>query len=114
MPLYAYQCPRCGPFDAYRPMAEYRAPCPCPACGVSSARKVTAPQLNIMPAAIRNAHAKNERSAHAPKVRHASCCAGGTCARHRAGNGNGAAPKEGRAPALKMQAGARRPWQISH
>jgi putative FmdB family regulatory protein len=43
MPIYSYACAACGPFSAMRPLAEYRAPAPCPACGSASDRVLTAP-----------------------------------------------------------------------
>ena len=112
MPVYDYLCPECGPFEVSRPMAEYKLPHDCPACGFSSSRITSAPQLNIMPGSLRKAHARNEKSAHAPKVSR-SCCSGGTCSHHKTSSTN-AAQKEGAPALLKAQKGVRRPWQISH
>lgn len=33
MPEYDYACPTCGPFSAFRPMAEFAAPQECAECG---------------------------------------------------------------------------------
>lgn len=33
MPLYDYNCPRCGTFDGYAPMAQSSSPGRCPKCG---------------------------------------------------------------------------------
>jgi putative FmdB family regulatory protein len=38
MPKYDYDCPRCGSFSDYRPMAEYELPAICPGCGATSPR----------------------------------------------------------------------------
>jgi putative FmdB family regulatory protein len=45
MPLYGYACAVCGPFAAMRPISEFRSPAPCPACGASAPRVVSAPAL---------------------------------------------------------------------
>jgi putative FmdB family regulatory protein len=45
MPLYGYACATCGPFAAMRPIAQYRAPAPCPVCGAEAQRVVSAPAL---------------------------------------------------------------------
>jgi putative FmdB family regulatory protein len=38
MPKYEYDCPRCGLFSDFRPMAEYEQPAACPACGAEAPR----------------------------------------------------------------------------
>ncbi len=38
MPLYEYECAGCGPFSAFRAMAEYAAPAACPKCGIEAPR----------------------------------------------------------------------------
>jgi len=40
MPKYEYECPRCGTFADFRPLAEYDLPLACPACGTESPRAV--------------------------------------------------------------------------
>ena len=40
MPKYEYECPRCGSFSEFRPMAECELPAICPSCGVDSPRAV--------------------------------------------------------------------------
>lgn len=32
MPIYNYDCPSCGSFEEYAPVAKYRAPACCPVC----------------------------------------------------------------------------------
>jgi len=44
MALYNYECPTHGRFEAWRPMAEYDQPEPCPHCGELSPRGVSAPR----------------------------------------------------------------------
>ncbi len=38
MPKYEYDCPSCGSFSDFRPMAEYALPAACPGCGADSPR----------------------------------------------------------------------------
>lgn len=46
MPLYDYACADCGPFRAFRPMAEADRRQPCPGCGVPAVRSLTTPYLS--------------------------------------------------------------------
>ena len=46
MPLYDYACSDCGPFRAFRPMAESDRAQPCPGCGVARVRSLTTPYLS--------------------------------------------------------------------
>lgn len=104
MPFYDYACESCGPFTAFRPMAEYEAPSACPQCGASAPRALlTAPSLGGMDQARLQAHATNERSADAPRRSHSpgcGCCSGGA----------GKAKAERRVKGFS----GRRPWMISH
>jgi len=113
MPMYDYQCPSCGPFEASRRLAEYKQPHDCPVCHTSSPRMMSAPQLNTMSASSRKAHITNEKSAHAPKVNR-SCCSSGKCSHHSKTTPKNTVLKEGAPLPLKAQTGVRRPWQISH
>ncbi|MDB5763173.1 MAG: hypothetical protein JWQ21_2168 [Herminiimonas sp.] len=70
MPTYDYVCDDCGPFEQRRPMAESNAPASCPQCGTPAQRRLCATQLNLMSGTDRIAHARNEKSAHAPEVVH--------------------------------------------
>ena len=38
MPEYDYACPTCGPFSAFRPMADFAAPQECAECGKPAPR----------------------------------------------------------------------------
>lgn len=68
MPVYAFTCEDCGPFDVMRPMAESGAPARCPSCGTTAARVFTPPGLALLDAPIRRALDTEDRSAHAPDV----------------------------------------------
>lgn len=67
MPLYDYDCPRCGPFRAWRSMNDFEKPAKCPDCGKAAARAIATPTLG-MDSGLRKAHATNEKSAHEPRV----------------------------------------------
>ncbi len=43
MPVYAFSCPDCGPFDARREMGQVTHPAPCPSCAQPSRRRYTVP-----------------------------------------------------------------------
>ena len=108
MATYDYDCGLCGAFQAVRPMAEYELPHECPTCGALAPRALlTAPHLSGMPAGVRNAHARNERSSHEPRRSggghgpNCGCCRGGAGAATRAADGAKSFP-------------AKRPWMISH
>lgn len=117
MPIYEYDCPRCGDFTALRPMAQYREPHPCPDCGEPAPRAVfSAPGLPLLSAASRTAHATNERSAHAPKVsrkgereagsKHGPGCA---CCKPGAASARTRVAQDG-----SKSFPSKRPWMISH
>ena len=112
MPVYDYQCDRCGPFSVMRPMAECEQPGKCPHCGRDATRAyLTAPYFAGMSSELRLAHATNERSANAPmtlssmKKNHGAgctCCSGASSRMtRRSKDGSKSFPKS-------------RPWMISH
>ena len=108
MPVYDYLCEECGPFTALRPMAEYREPCDCPDCGVSTPRAVlNAPRLALMSASRKSGHETNERSRHAPRR---SSAHGAGCACCSTGTKTSAAASPGGAKSFPSA----RPWMISH
>lgn len=113
MPTYDYACPRCGGFDALRPVAARNQAAACPVCGGVSPRVLaSAPGLALMEGSTRRALETNERARHEPKssgdyarLRHPAGC--GCCSTGKRGatvtasNGNKAFP-------------SKRPWMISH
>jgi putative FmdB family regulatory protein len=108
MPTYEYDCSRCGPFEAVRPMAEFQAPHRCAGCGDPAPRVLrSAPRLSGMDAGRRDAFATNERSANAPTRSggaHPSSC---RCCKPRTRTLSAEA-----VPAKSSQAA--RPWMIGH
>ncbi|HZS83526.1 MAG TPA: zinc ribbon domain-containing protein [Stellaceae bacterium] len=117
MPLYNYECRRHGPFEAWRAMALSGEPAPCPDCGQPAPRALSAPRLG-MDAALRRAHAVNEKSAHEPRVvrrrrgdaipRHD---AHRDLTEHRAA---GATHRHAHAPAAGKLKRASHPWMVRH
>lgn len=77
MPKYEYDCPSCGLFADFRPLAEYDLPLECPTCGAKAPRAVLClPALSSGSAAAerRNAPQFAARPAHSAGCR---CCGGG-------------------------------------
>lgn len=68
MPIYAFTCEGCGPFDLTRPMAESDAPARCPSCGTRAARVFTPPGLALLDRPIRRVLDVEDKSAHEPDV----------------------------------------------
>ena len=83
MPIYDYECVSCGPFTVLRPMAEFRDPCACPACGIEVPREfLSAPGIAGMDPARRSAFAAHERIASSQRPTKAAHPAGcGCCVR---------------------------------
>jgi putative FmdB family regulatory protein len=67
MPIYQYDCARCGPFTQLRPLAEFAAPCACPGCGAAAERNLLAAP------ALRGAAETRDGVPAAP--RHPAACA---------------------------------------
>lgn len=111
MPMYEYECDHCGVFTALRKMSESSLPAFCQACGLESPRIMSAPRLAVLGKQQRQAHERNEQSAHAPKMaRRSSCgCTGShTCKTPKVN------PDTGK-PALQMQTKkTARPWMLGH
>jgi putative FmdB family regulatory protein len=66
MPLYAFSCDACGVFDVWRPVTDAAADCP--TCGGPARRHFTPPGVARLPAPLRRARDREERSAHVPEV----------------------------------------------
>ncbi len=83
MPNYDYRCPACGPFTAMRPMAEFRDPCACPACGAVATRTLLgAPAIagtNLTRRSGLASSGHGESSQSVKKATHPAGC--GCCAR---------------------------------
>jgi putative FmdB family regulatory protein len=117
MAFYDYECAACGTFSVWRNLADRNLPALCPGCKETAERVITSPNLSLMPAPRRAAHARNEKSRHEPGVR----------TRHQCGSGCGCGSsattarkkstrtvdlgKVGRFEASKK---IKRPWMLGH
>lgn len=110
MPVYDYLCRSaiCEGFTELRSIAQRDEPTRCPQCHLPADRVLHAPQLAVMSAATRIAHATNERSSHEP-----------ASTRSR-GHGRGCAcclpskPAATDRPPAPKSFPRHRPWMISH
>jgi putative FmdB family regulatory protein len=68
VPQYAFTCAACGPFEVWRRAQDAAAPLRCPTCGGVALRRFTAPGVRRMPAALRAARDREDKSASAPEV----------------------------------------------
>ncbi len=68
MPLYAFMCPVCGPFEELRPLSRANEPATCPHCQTAAMRVPTAPNVAKTPPALAAARLREEQSAHEPRV----------------------------------------------
>jgi putative FmdB family regulatory protein len=68
MPVYAFSCADCGPFDVTRRAADAGAPAACPACGAEARRVFTPPGLALLARPVRGLLDREEKSAHEPDV----------------------------------------------
>ena len=121
MPLYEYECGRCGVFSAMKKISEFNEPAECNTCGESSARIISVPNYALLGKAVRVAHERNEQSAHEPRaLRRSSCgCSGNhTCqtSNRKPENvqGLGVATNSQLAPFQKQTKPTARPWMLGH
>jgi putative FmdB family regulatory protein len=68
MPVYAFSCEHCGPFEVWRPLREATEPAHCPACEEPGRRIYTPPGLVRTPAPVRRVRDLEEKSAHEPEL----------------------------------------------
>ena len=108
MPLYDYDCKRCGPFREWGSMAASGDAQDCPSCGRAAARSLSSPYMRSGQAIVRyKAEAHNERSANEPKVvQHV-----GHMGHDHGRDGHKAHAHQ---HARKQLHDARRPWMIGH
>ena len=97
MPIYEYECSEHGQFEAQRPMRLSAEPGECPVCQGAARRLLSATRTRLLPRATSLARDRNEKSQHAPEVRHS-------------------APPRAAAAGIKrpLQAGHGRPWMLGH
>ena len=68
MPIYAFSCGPCGPFEVTRRMAQSAAPISCPNCGGDARRVFTPPALALLSKPVRGLLDLEQKSAHEPAV----------------------------------------------
>ncbi|MGH9101731.1 MAG: FmdB family zinc ribbon protein [Acidimicrobiales bacterium] len=68
MPLYAFACGQCGPFDLRRPASQVGEPAGCPTCQGVGTRIFTPPGVALLTEAARTGRDMEARSAHEPDV----------------------------------------------
>ncbi len=109
MPLYTYNCDSCGGFRDWQSITASDQSAPCPRCGTASQRAVTAPTILRMDPRKRNAHMRNEKSAHEPQVVRREKREPQGAHRHAHGHAHGGA--HGLGAHLHTSS---RPWMIGH
>ncbi|MBI3775148.1 MAG: zinc ribbon domain-containing protein [Gammaproteobacteria bacterium] len=109
MPVYEYECTGCGEFSAIKPMSHATQPCACPHCGTASARKISAPFIAGMSAPLRQAWARNEKSAHEPATARKSACGSSGAHTCRTKVSDTAAPRVQQSTRRNQ-----RPWMLGH
>ena len=113
MPLYDFECADCGSFAELVSVSERDAPMPCPHCAKPARRVISAPNLGLMPASTRNAHARIEKSQHEPAVRTAHTCGRGCgCGKSAAKPAPGGVHKH--FGAFQSPRKNNRPWMLGH
>jgi putative FmdB family regulatory protein len=68
VPIYAFSCGQCGPFEVTRGMAQAAAPISCPSCGGVARRLFTPPALARLSKPVRGLLDLEQKSAHEPAV----------------------------------------------
>ena len=116
MPLYDYRCDTCGDFRDWQPMDRSQDPAGCPTCGDPADRRVAMPFIAALPAHTRIAHARNEKSAHEPRLMsrselnaHGGHLGHGHC--HGHSHGQGVPLARGLEPGLKRSP---KQWMVGH
>jgi putative FmdB family regulatory protein len=68
VPIYAFTCAECGPFEVQRPVTEAGAPASCPSCRGEARRVFTPPGLALLARPLRKTLDLEEKSRHEPEV----------------------------------------------
>lgn len=104
MPIYEYHCERHGLFEELRPMHRSSEAAACPECDAASPRVLSATRTNLVPRATSVAHARNEKSQHAPDV----------CSHPHGHSHSHAAPEKPARPGQLQAYHGKRPWVMEH
>jgi putative FmdB family regulatory protein len=106
MPIYEYECREHGLFEQTRPMHRSAEGASCPECTAASPRVLSVTRTSVVPRAASIAHARNEKSQHAPEL-----C---THAQHRHVQHRHEQPKRPRRPGQPQVYRGKRPWVMEH
>jgi putative FmdB family regulatory protein len=68
VPIYAFTCGPCGPFEVTRSVAQAGAPAWCPTCGAEARRVFTPPGIALLAKPVRGLLELEQKSAHEPAV----------------------------------------------
>lgn len=112
MPMYEYECKTCGVFTALRKINESHSPAFCQTCGEASPRIFSVPKLAILSKHEREAHARNEKSAHEPRVARRSSC--GCTGTHTCTSATKVNPDTGNVALQVQTKKTARPWMLGH
>jgi putative FmdB family regulatory protein len=116
MPMYDYECEQCGPFSHWQRLADRNDLVRCPVCEAMAVRMISAPNLVLMPAARRAAHARNEKSRHEPGVTTRHRCKSGCGCGGKAGSARKSTQTVdlGKAGRFETARKVKRPWMLGH
>ena len=107
MPVYEYDCEKCGPFTKLRSFDQSGEPANCPECGRASPKIFSVIHLRSMRPENRTAWERNERSTHAPHVCGAGCSHGHAKPKAKVSSGD--------RPVMQSSTKANsRPWMLGH
>jgi putative FmdB family regulatory protein len=93
VPVYAFTCAACGPFDLWRPVLDAATALACPTCEGPARRRFTPPGVTRTPAPLRAARDREARSVHEPEV---------------------VREPSGRSPPWEHRRGHGLPWTVGH
>jgi putative FmdB family regulatory protein len=68
VPIYAFSCGPCGPFEVTRGVADAGAPAACPTCGADARRVFTPPGLALLAKPLHGLLDLEQKSGHEPAV----------------------------------------------
>lgn len=116
MPLYDFECARCGVFTAARSISERDQLTRCDHCGRLAVRLVSAPMLNLMASPRREAMFRNEKSRHEPAVSNRHACGSGCgCGSRRPDRKRTPLTRDaGKLGRLNASRTSKRPWMLGH
>ena len=114
MPIYSYECPSHGIFDAWRKMSRASLSARCPNCRQPARRGISTPALNTLSGSTRQAQYRNEKSADSPDVVQVVGSEGAHGHHHGGHPHHSHSGRKGTVGRLGGGSLSRRPWMIGH